>query len=111
MCKLIDIWGMFGKYVDKYTRRRIKWSKRMKFCISEYQLLNIKYEHHENSALINEKDIGHQMGYGYGAWSTPHFHVNDVLSIYILCPINTCPKLSVSAIPVNLEMYTSQAKF
>ena len=35
--------GVFGKYVDKCNRMRIKYTRRMKFCINKYQLLNIKY--------------------------------------------------------------------
>ena len=31
----------------------------MKFCIDNYQLLNIKYDQYENLALISDKVIGH----------------------------------------------------
>ena len=31
----------------------------MKFCINEYQLLNIKYDQYENLTLINDLDSGH----------------------------------------------------
>ena len=51
--------GVFGKYVDKFNRMRIKYTRQMKFCINEYQLLNIKYDQYENLTLINNLDIGH----------------------------------------------------
>ena len=50
---------MFGKYVDKCNRMRIKYTRRMKFCINEYQLLNIKCDQYEKSNPINNLDIGH----------------------------------------------------
>ena len=50
---------MFGKYVDKFNRMRIKYTRQMKFCINEYQLLNIRYDQYENLTLINDLDIGH----------------------------------------------------
>ena len=31
----------------------------MKFCINEYQFLNIKYDQYENLTQINDLDIGH----------------------------------------------------
>ena len=31
----------------------------MKFCINEYQLLNIKYNQYDNLTLINDLDIDH----------------------------------------------------
>ena len=34
----------------------------MKFCTNEYQLLNIKYGRYENITLINDLDIGHEIG-------------------------------------------------
>ena len=34
--------GVFGKYVDKSNKKRIKYTRQMKFCINKYQLLNIK---------------------------------------------------------------------
>ena len=51
--------GVFGKYVDKFNRMRIKYTRQMKFWINEYHLLNIKYDQYENLALINDLDIGH----------------------------------------------------
>ena len=50
---------MFGKYVDKFNRMRIKYTRNMKFGINEYQLLNIKYDQYKNLPLVNELDIGH----------------------------------------------------
>ena len=50
---------MFGKYVDKFNRMLIKYTRQMKLCINEYQLLNSKYDQNENRALINDLDIGH----------------------------------------------------
>ena len=56
----IYIRGVFGKYVDKLNRIRIKYARQMKFCIlNEYLLLNIKYDQYENFTLINDLDIGH----------------------------------------------------
>ena len=49
---------MFAKYVDKFDRMRIKYTRQMIFCINEYQLLNIKYDQYENLTLINDLDIG-----------------------------------------------------
>ena len=51
--------GLFGKYVDKCNRTRIKYARRMKFCINAYELLNIKYDQYEKRTPINELDIGH----------------------------------------------------
>ena len=31
----------------------------MKFCINEYQLINIKYNQYENRTLIKDLDISH----------------------------------------------------
>ena len=56
------VWGVFGKYVDNFNRMRIKHSRQMKFCINEYQLFNIKCDQYENLTLINDLDIGHQIG-------------------------------------------------
>ena len=50
---------MFGKYVDKFNRMRIKYTRQIKFWKNEYQLLNIKYDLYENLTLINDLDIGH----------------------------------------------------
>ena len=36
-----NIRGVFGKYVDKYNRMCIKYTRQKKFCINNYQLLNI----------------------------------------------------------------------
>ena len=55
---------MFGKYVDKFNRMRIKYTRQMKFCINEYQLLNSKYDQYENRTLINDLDIDHYIGRG-----------------------------------------------
>ena len=54
-----DVRGVFGKYVDKFNRMRIKCIRQMKFCINEYQLLNNKYDQYENLTLINDLYIGH----------------------------------------------------
>ena len=51
--------GVFGKYVDKCNRMRIKYTRRMKFCINKYELLNITYNQYENCTQINDLDIGH----------------------------------------------------
>ena len=51
--------GVFGKYVDKFNRMHIKYTRNMKFGINERQLLNIKYDQYENLTLINGLDIGH----------------------------------------------------
>ena len=53
--------GVFDKYVDKFNRMRIKYTRhcQVKFCNNEYQLLNIKYDQYENLTLINDLDIGH----------------------------------------------------
>ena len=40
--KFNAIRGMFEKYVDKFIRRPIKYTRRNEFCINEYQLLDIK---------------------------------------------------------------------
>ena len=50
---------MFGKYVDKRNRMRIKYTRQMKFCINEYQLLNIKYDQYEKHTPIKDLDISH----------------------------------------------------
>ena len=50
--------GVFGKYVDKCNRMRIKYTRRMKFFINEYQLLNAKSYQYEKLTLINDLDIG-----------------------------------------------------
>ena len=57
--KTVNIRGMFGKYVDKFNRMRIKYTRQMKFYINEYQLLNIRYDQYKNLTLINDLDIGH----------------------------------------------------
>ena len=54
----LKIRGVFGKYVDKCNRMRIKYTKQMKFCINEYELLNIKYNQYEKRTPINDLDIG-----------------------------------------------------
>ena len=54
--------GVFGKYVDKCNRMRIKYTRRVKFCINEYQLLNITYNQYEKRTPINDLDIGHWIG-------------------------------------------------
>ena len=54
--------GVFGKYVDKFNRTRIKYTTQMKFCINEYQLLNINHDQYENLTLANDLDIGHYIG-------------------------------------------------
>ena len=51
--------GLFGKYVDNFNKMRIKYTRRMEFCINEYQLLNNKYDQYENRTLINDLDISH----------------------------------------------------
>ena len=53
---------MFGKYVDKCNRMRIKYTRRMKFCINEFELLYIRYNQYEKRTPINDLDIGHQIG-------------------------------------------------
>ena len=45
---------VFGKYVDKFNTMRIKYTRQMKFCKNEYQLLNIKCDQYENLTLIND---------------------------------------------------------
>ena len=35
----IEIRGVFGKYVDKCNRMRIKYTRQMKFCINDFELL------------------------------------------------------------------------
>ena len=57
-----NIRGVFGKYVDKFNRMRIKYTRQMEFCINEYQLLNIKYDQYENLTLLNDLYNGHKMG-------------------------------------------------
>ena len=57
-----DLRGVFGKYVDKFNKMRMKYTSQMKFCKNEYQLLNIKYDQYENLTLINDLDIGHWIG-------------------------------------------------
>ena len=54
-----NIRGVFGKYVDKCNRMRIKYTRHMKFCINEYQLLNIKYSQFEKPTPIYDLDISH----------------------------------------------------
>ena len=39
--------GVFGKYVEKLNRMRIKYTTRMKLCSNEYQL-NIEFNLSEN---------------------------------------------------------------
>ena len=56
---LVSIRGVFGKYVDKFNRMRIKYTRQMKFRINEYQILNSKYDQYENLTLINDLDISH----------------------------------------------------
>ena len=56
---IIHVRGVFGKYVDKFDRMQVKYTRNMKFGINEYQLLNIKYDRYENLTLINYLDIGH----------------------------------------------------
>ena len=51
--------GLFGKYVDKFNKMRIKYTRQMEFYINKYQLLNIKYDQYENLTLIYNLDIGH----------------------------------------------------
>ena len=80
---------MFGKYVDKCNRMRIKYTRQIKFCINVNQLLNIKCHQYEKRTPINDLDIGHQIGKGYGARSTPHFNVDDVISVHNFCQSNT----------------------
>ena len=50
---------MFGKYVDKSNRMRIKYTRRKKVCINESELLNIKYNQYEKRPPVNDLDIGH----------------------------------------------------
>ena len=50
---------MFGKYVDKCNGMRIKYTRQMKFCINDFELLNIKYIQFEKRTPINDLDIGH----------------------------------------------------
>ena len=63
MCRLqslfCDIRGVFGKYVDKFHRVRIKYTRQMKLGKNEYQLSNIKYDQYENLTISNDLDIGH----------------------------------------------------
>ena len=56
---LLYIRGVFGKYVEKFNRMHIKYTRNMTFGINEYQVLNIKYDQYENLTLINDSDIGH----------------------------------------------------
>ena len=42
-----NIRGVFGKYVDKFNRMRIKYTRQIKFYINEYQLLNIRYDQYK----------------------------------------------------------------
>ena len=53
---------MFGKYVDKFNRMCIKYTRQKKFCINDCQLLNIKYDQYENLTLNNDLDIGNYIG-------------------------------------------------
>ena len=46
--------GVFGKYVDKFNKMRIKYTSQMKFCKNEYQLFNIKYDQYENLTLTRK---------------------------------------------------------
>ena len=41
---------------------RIKYTRRMKFGINEYQLLNIKYDQYEKRTPIKDLDICHRIG-------------------------------------------------
>ena len=56
---LIHVRGVFGKYVDKFNRMHIKYTRQMKFWINNCQLLNIKYDQYENLTQNNDLDIGH----------------------------------------------------
>ena len=53
----MHIRGVFGKYVDKCNRMRIKYTRQMKFCINQCLLLNIKYNQYEKRTPINNLDI------------------------------------------------------
>ena len=61
-CLNVCVRGVFGKYVDKFNRIRIKYTRRIKFCINEYHLLNIKYNQYKHLTLIADLDIGHSIG-------------------------------------------------
>ena len=56
---LYYIRGVFEKYVDKCNKMRIMYTRRMKFCINEYELLNTKYYRYEKRIPINDLGIGH----------------------------------------------------
>ena len=53
-----NVRGVFGKYVDKFHRMCIKYTRQMKLSKNEYQLLNIKYDQYENLTMFNDLDIG-----------------------------------------------------
>ena len=58
----LTVRGVFGKYVEKCYRMHIKYTRRMKFCINEYELLNIKYYQYEKGTPINDLDMCHWIG-------------------------------------------------
>ena len=51
--------GVFGKYVDKCNKMCIKYTRRIEFCIKEYQLFKIKYNQYEKRTPIDDLDISH----------------------------------------------------